>query len=548
MFSNSILFNLSSECSDFFGTKIQGVSQNESESFLETLQKIALNCGKQSQNDLSKDLQNDFKNGFSINPEKELEALSADANSENIFSEKVSLFLEDLIGFLSSHSFDEKVLSEGITDADQSGSDIGEGLKGVLEKLDSLLNDLKNNGVNLNVDINSFLDENMKDIFQEPEKLKELKSVLMELKENLERLNTQNTQSDKTTAGGDEKKTEEAQVGFTKNEIEESSDRSTKTLHGEEKVNRQDNAFQEEHPEKAVTGDLLEKKEPLPPDKKETVKKDKSEINPEQKQSSTSLKELSEKADLILEEMQKRSDHDEMAGKKDSQDNLNKTEAKPEVIPETPSGLKEVVVQKTDSDPGALKPQGLCTEVEPEAKMRPIESMESKNRNTDANIFHKESFIKEFESAENSSKERVVNRYVLDNTVLDQITDKMKKHLFLQGTNEIKLSLKPEFLGELKMNISVDKNVFKADVTVHSSLTKDIIDGSLDKLKQSLASQGLQMEKFSVTVGQEGSREAYHQEHQRRSFYQFQTGRVETEEDMTPLGRYIESGRLDFLI
>jgi flagellar hook-length control protein FliK len=548
MFLNSILFNLSSECSDFFGTKIQGVSQNESESFLETLQKIALNCGKQSQNDLSKDLQNDFKNGFSINPEKELEALSADANSENIFSEKVSLFLEDLIGFLSSHSFDEKVLSEGITDADQSGSDIGEGLKGVLEKLDSLLNDLKNNGVNLNVDINSFLDENMKDIFQEPEKLKELKSVLMELKENLERLNTQNTQSDKTTAGGDEKKTEEAQVGFTKNEIEESSDRSTKTLHGEEKVNRQDNAFQEEHPEKAVTGDLLEKKEPLPPDKKETVKKDKSEINPEQKQSSTSLKELSEKADLILEEMQKRSDHDEMAGKKDSQDNLNKTEAKPEVIPETPSGLKEVVVQKTDSDPGALKPQGLCTEVEPEAKMRPIESMESKNRNTDANIFHKESFIKEFESAENSSKERVVNRYVLDNTVLDQITDKMKKHLFLQGTNEIKLSLKPEFLGELKMNISVDKNVFKADVTVHSSLTKDIIDGSLDKLKQSLASQGLQMEKFSVTVGQEGSREAYHQEHQRRSFYQFQTGRVETEEDMTPLGRYIESGRLDFLI
>jgi flagellar hook-length control protein FliK len=132
--------------------------------------------------------------------------------------------------------------------------------------------------------------------------------------------------------------------------------------------------------------------------------------------------------------------------------------------------------------------------------------------------------------------------------VLDQVTDKMKKHLLLQGKNEIKLSLKPEFLGELKMDISIDKNVFKADVAVQSSLAKEILDGSLDKLKQSLESQGLQMEKFSVTVGQDGSKEAYDQGQNKKSFSAFQTNRVETEEDMMPLERYVENGRLDFLI
>ena len=49
MFLDSILLNLSSECNDFPGIKAQSISQDKPGSFLETLQKIASQCEKQSQ-------------------------------------------------------------------------------------------------------------------------------------------------------------------------------------------------------------------------------------------------------------------------------------------------------------------------------------------------------------------------------------------------------------------------------------------------------------------------------------------------------------------
>lgn len=217
------------------------------------------------------------------------------------------------------------------------------------------------------------------------------------------------------------------------------------------------------------------------------------------------------------------------------------------------SDVGEIVSKRVSAETSDAqqKTRDISLGFESEKESKKIDSLEMKNKDMDMGMDDSDGFMKDVQKTHDiHSGSKSIQNHRLDSTVLDQIIDKMKKPVFNLGKNEMKLSLKPEFLGEVKMDISIEKNVFRADVTVDNSMVKDILDGNLDKLKQSLESQGLQMEKFSVSVGHDqGSQQAgYKHSGRKGTFFGFNPGTVQESAEYIPSRNVMENGRLDLLI
>lgn len=84
--------------------------------------------------------------------------------------------------------------------------------------------------------------------------------------------------------------------------------------------------------------------------------------------------------------------------------------------------------------------------------------------------------------------------------IVEQIVEKVKFDLS-ESKNEIKLSLKPEALGEMTMNIEVAKDGVIAKLMVDNYRTKEIIEGNLIQLKEGIKETGLEIKTFEVFVG-----------------------------------------------
>jgi hypothetical protein len=84
--------------------------------------------------------------------------------------------------------------------------------------------------------------------------------------------------------------------------------------------------------------------------------------------------------------------------------------------------------------------------------------------------------------------------------LIEQIVDKVKVNLS-DLKNEIKVSLKPEVLGELTMNIEIVKGEIIAKVMVDNQKTKEVIETNLLQLKEGIKDTGLEIKTFEVFVG-----------------------------------------------
>ena len=84
--------------------------------------------------------------------------------------------------------------------------------------------------------------------------------------------------------------------------------------------------------------------------------------------------------------------------------------------------------------------------------------------------------------------------------VVEQIVQKVKFDLS-ENKNEIKLSLKPEALGEMTMNIEVAKDGVIAKIMVDNHRAKEIIEGNLFQLKEGIKDTVLEIKTFEVFVG-----------------------------------------------
>lgn len=68
--------------------------------------------------------------------------------------------------------------------------------------------------------------------------------------------------------------------------------------------------------------------------------------------------------------------------------------------------------------------------------------------------------------------------------------------------SEIRLQLRPEFLGKVSLEIAVEHGIVKAEIAAENQQVKQLIEANLGNLKQSLTNQGLKVDQLVVNLGQ----------------------------------------------
>lgn len=91
----------------------------------------------------------------------------------------------------------------------------------------------------------------------------------------------------------------------------------------------------------------------------------------------------------------------------------------------------------------------------------------------------------------------------------EQIVQQLKEHFSQQtvkpGNQQITLTLSPDGLGELKLNLNLQGQKLSVEIVTENRAVRDVIVQHTDALKESLARQNITMESFDVTTGGKGS-------------------------------------------
>lgn len=85
--------------------------------------------------------------------------------------------------------------------------------------------------------------------------------------------------------------------------------------------------------------------------------------------------------------------------------------------------------------------------------------------------------------------------------ILSQINNKLGD-LKDEGTTKINIILRPENLGKLNLELVTTKEGFTAQITADSAHVKELLDKNLDSLKDTLGSQGVNVNNVSVKVAE----------------------------------------------
>jgi flagellar hook-length control protein FliK len=91
----------------------------------------------------------------------------------------------------------------------------------------------------------------------------------------------------------------------------------------------------------------------------------------------------------------------------------------------------------------------------------------------------------------------------VEESVMNQLAGKMHEAL-KTGITEIRLLLRPESLGEMRVKLTIDGDVVMGKIYVENQQVKHIIETNMQSLKDSLAQHNLQTGSFDVNVGGHG--------------------------------------------
>jgi flagellar hook-length control protein FliK len=71
--------------------------------------------------------------------------------------------------------------------------------------------------------------------------------------------------------------------------------------------------------------------------------------------------------------------------------------------------------------------------------------------------------------------------------------------------NQLSITLKPEGLGKLDINLSLDRGLLNAQIHVSDPAIKTLLENNLQQLVNSLTHEGLSVDGFSVSLRNNGS-------------------------------------------
>ncbi len=93
---------------------------------------------------------------------------------------------------------------------------------------------------------------------------------------------------------------------------------------------------------------------------------------------------------------------------------------------------------------------------------------------------------------------------VTKNEIVNQVIEKAK--VLTNGEkSEMVIDLKPESLGKLSLKVITERGIVTAQFVAESQQVKQVLESNMQLLKDSLEKQGLAVQNFSVSVGQQGS-------------------------------------------
>lgn len=116
------------------------------------------------------------------------------------------------------------------------------------------------------------------------------------------------------------------------------------------------------------------------------------------------------------------------------------------------------------------------------------------------------------------------------NDVIKQIVDKVK--VDVKGENsQIKIKLKPDFLGEMSLKLSMEKGVISAKALVQDYQVKQLIESNLSQLRDNLEEQGISITNFEVSVGDDSSFERQGMNWSRQNNRRFSSLKIDENEE-----------------
>lgn len=95
--------------------------------------------------------------------------------------------------------------------------------------------------------------------------------------------------------------------------------------------------------------------------------------------------------------------------------------------------------------------------------------------------------------------------------VVQQIVDSARLRLG-SGQSEMRIQLKPEHLGRVRLNIATEQQQVVVKVVADLPMVKELLESNLHQLRTELQGQGLEIHKFDVSVG--GDSGSQHKEQQ----------------------------------
>ncbi len=174
-----------------------------------------------------------------------------------------------------------------------------------------------------------------------------------------------------------------------------------------------------------------------------------------------------------------------------------------------------------------------------ESNFQDIKTMTKNMENFDKNLSHKEN-DNVLLFPENRSSDRVSDTGLhakdtqrfqkpLQTEVLTQIVKKAVFNL-KNGQTEVKIDLKPEFLGRIQLKISTENHQVMVRMLTEIPLVKDIIENNINHLKADLQNHGLEIDKFNVFVARDSDQ--YKNGHENAEFLKNngKTGEGETDD------------------
>jgi flagellar hook-length control protein FliK len=91
------------------------------------------------------------------------------------------------------------------------------------------------------------------------------------------------------------------------------------------------------------------------------------------------------------------------------------------------------------------------------------------------------------------------------NEILNQMVEKAKVVLSAEKS-EMVMDLKPDSLGKLALKVVTERGMVVAQFVAENQQVKEIIEANMQVLKDALEKQGLSVQSFSVSVGQDNAR------------------------------------------